>query len=243
MNIKQLILGNTFLNKKHHRENKVNNPFLKGAEGRQEWNDRYMNMSHAVTNWQRAFFLMAALSAVLGGVVAKLALSTKIHPFVVETHQGVPYAISPLADLDVDDGRLLHYALNQFIINAKTVMTDKEGQRQLLHKAYAYTAEGAVDFLNNFYKSHNPLTVENNETVMVEISNVLPLGKNTWQIMWNETHKKADGISSPQVSRWVAHITYALGEINPDTLNENPFGLYVTELSWSKSQPFKSGEK
>lgn len=234
MNIKQLLRGDQFFKKIHPKPNTVTNPFVKGAEGRAEWNDRYLTMSNALLNWQRAFFLMLVLCGVLGGVVAKLALSTKIHPFVVETHQGVPYAISPLADLSIDDGRLLHYALNQFIIHAKTVITDKEAQRQLLHKAYAYAAGDAVNFLNQFYSQHNPLAEASRETVSVEITNVLPLGKNTWQLMWDETAKKPG--EPAKVSHWVGHLTYGLGEVNPETLNENPFGLYMTEVSWSKSQ-------
>jgi type IV secretory pathway TrbF-like protein len=34
----------------------LQNPYIKGAEGRKEWNDRYMNMAQAMRNWQIAFF-------------------------------------------------------------------------------------------------------------------------------------------------------------------------------------------
>jgi type IV secretory pathway TrbF-like protein len=160
-----------------------------------------------------------------------------VQPFVVETDKGVPYAIRPVdATLSANDQRLINFALDQFIINTRTVLGDPKAEGMLLDKAYAYAADGALDTLQSWFSQNNPYETAKKQTVSVNIVDAMPLSKNTWQIIWDETTHANGGGSPPTTTRWMANVSYRIGEVNPKFINQNPFGLYVTDVSWSKSQ-------
>src|SRR5579864_4065872 len=77
------------------------NPYTQGAEGRVEWNDRYMNMKKMIHRWQMAFFFAMTAVVVLACVVGKIATESKVQPFVVETTNGMPYAVKPMESISL----------------------------------------------------------------------------------------------------------------------------------------------
>jgi len=220
--------------KKNNQANQ--NPYVKGAEGRNEWNDRYMNMAKAIRNWQVAFAAMAILALILALIVGKIASESKIKPYVVETNHGVPYAIRPVSDISPKDQPLINYAVNQFVINAKTIIADTVAEKTFLDKVYAYSAGNTMSFLQDFYAKNNPFDLAGNFTTSVTIVNSLPVSSNTWQVIWEETKRNVNGGGIMSTTRWVGHFTYQLAAVNPDHLNDNPFGIYITNVSWSQSQ-------
>lgn len=212
------------------------NPYLKGAEGRKEWNDRYMNMTNAIRHWRYAFFCSLIIIIIFSLVVAKLALSTKVQPFIVETSHGMPIAIKSLKSGSVYDHRLINFAINQFIINARTVLSDISAEKTLLNKVYAFSANETITYLQSYYQKNNPFDLALDYSVTVRIVNSLPIGKDTWQVVWDEEKRSRIPGSPIQLTRWMAHLTYKLGDINQQFMMDNPFGFYITQVSWSQSQ-------
>lgn len=217
-------------------KNIVQNPYVKGAEGRKEWNDRYMNMSKAIRNWQLAFCGLIVITIILSFTVVRVATQSKIKPYVVETNNGVPYAIKKVSDLSEKDQLLINYAINQFVSNAKTILGDATAEKSLLDKVYAYSAENTLNFLQEFYAKNNPFELASTQRVTVSIVNSMPLSKDTWQIIWDETKRSANGDKVLSVSRWMANIVYKFGDVNPKFINDNPFGIYITDVTWSQSR-------
>lgn len=216
--------------------NMPNNPYLIGAAGRREWNDRYMNMAKALRNWQIACAVISLFAFVQILLIAKIATEAKIKPYVVETNQGVPYSIKEVSALSNKDQLLINYAINQFIINAKTIIADTVAEKALLDKLYAYSTGNTLNFLQDFYAKHNPFDLASEYTVSVNIINSLPISKNTWQVIWEETKHRASDGSVINATRWMGHFTYEFGEVNVRQMNNNPFGIYITSVTWSQSQ-------
>lgn len=216
--------------------NSLTNPYVLGAEGRKEWNDRYMNMAAAIRNWQLAFAAVAVLALVELIVIANIATQSKIKPYVVETNQGVPYAIKPVGGISDKDQRLVNFAVNQFVINAKTVIADTAAEKSLLDKLYAYSAGSTFSFLQDFYAKNNPFELASQYTVSVNIINSLPISEHTWQVIWEETKRHTAEGSLVSTTRWVGQFTYEFGEVNAKHINDNPFGIYITAVTWSQSQ-------
>ena len=215
----------------------VKNPYVAGAEGRAIWNDRYENLSESVRWWRGAFVGAIGVCLALTLAVVKMAVSSRVEPFVVETHQGAPIAIRALnGTMAAQDQRLINFALDQFILNTRTVLSDAKAQATILDNAYAYAADGALQTLSEWFKTHNPYDIAKRQTVSVNIINAMPLSQNTWQLMWDETVKDNGEETAPLTTRWMANVTYRMGEVNPKFMNQNPFGLYVTSVTWSKSQ-------
>lgn len=234
-NIKQFVFGNKFpiVGKK---SGILQNPYVAGSEGRKEWNDRYMNMARAIRNWQMAFFTAMVVVILFAIVVARIATESRVQPFVVETNNGMPYAIKPMESISAQDQRLINFAVNQFIVNARTIVSDAEAEKALLNKVYAFSANNTLGFLHDYYQENNPFNLAAQYTVTVNIVNSLPISHDTWQITWDETRRSTNGDNVLGVTRWMANVTYKFGDVNPRFITDNPFGLYVTQISWSQSQ-------
>lgn len=226
----KLIIGN-----KTMRSDSLQNPYVRGAEGRKEWNDRYENMKKSTSTWQKAFFCSMAISLIFALIIVKMAGESRVQPFVVETNKGLPYAVKPLVAMSSHDAHLVNFALNQFIMNARTIINDAQAQKTLLNKVYAYSANNTMSFLHDYYQKNNPFDLSEHTTVTVNIINSLPLSKDTWQITWDETKQGANA-SILGVTRWMANLTYKFGEVNQRFITDNPFGFYVINVSWSQSQ-------
>ncbi len=212
------------------------NPYVRGAEGKKLWDDRYMNMKEMIRRWQMAFAVASITAIILALVTAKIALESHVEPFVVETNKGMPYAIRPVdATMSANDQRLVNFAVDQFVINTRTVLSDPKAEGAMLDKAYAYAADEALSMLQDYFANHDPYKTAQQYTVSVNIVNAMPLSKNTWQVTWDETQHFASD-QQPVTTRWMANVTYRMGAINPDFVEQNPFGLYITHLSWSKTQ-------
>ncbi len=215
------------------RDNTQQNPYVAGAAGRQEWNDRYRNLSKAAEHWRIAFMLAMGLVVLFAFAAVKLALAVKVQPFVVETNQGMPYAIKPMQSASANDERLINFVINQFIINAKTIVGNTEAEQTLLNKVYAYSANDTLDFLTEFYQKNDPFVLAAKYSIAVH---AMPTGKDTWQVTWDEVKSDSATGSVLGTTRWIGYVDYALGDVNPKHMNENPFGFYITHVSWAQSQ-------
>lgn len=218
------------------RRNPSSNPYLPGQIGRREWNDRYDNLAQGRRHWQWAFLIVVVLALIQAIYMGRMALRSSIQPFVVETNQGMPYAMQTASTVSTQDPRLVNYALNQFIMNVRSVIHDTSAQKSLLNKAYAFAAGSSKPFLRDYYTQHDPFKSAVEYTIAVQIINSLPLGKNTWQITWDETKQDLLGGKIIEKTRWLAQLHYEFGPVNPHFVTDNPFGIYVTDLTWSESQ-------
>lgn len=215
-----------------HKEN----PFL-GEAGRKEWNDRYGAMAKNIRGWQGAFGLAMLLVAILAIVNVKLSSQSHIQPFAVELNQGVPVAIQPMSSIDVTNPQIVAFFIEHFIENARTVVSDTEAEKNMLNGVYAFAADKTLPFLKEYYTANNPLERAQTQTVTVHVINILPLSTKTFQIIWEETARQSMNGEIIGKTRWIAHLTYQkTGKVNPLHAKENPFGLYITQLTWSQSQ-------
>lgn len=230
------VVGEIDAVKKTEKSTDIQNPYVRGAAGRSEWNDRYMNMAKSIKNWQIACAVISILAFVQVLVIAKLSTEAKIQPFVVETNQGIPYNIKPVTGISNKDQLLINYVVNQFVINSKTIIADTAAEKNLLDNVYAYSAGSTIGFLQDFYAKQNPFDLAGSYTVSVNIINSLAVGDNTWQITWEETKHDINSGVVTSVTKWIGHFTYQFGEVNSKNINRNPFGIYITSASWSQSQ-------
>lgn len=222
-----------FISKKNKlAEKNAANPYIEGIAGRREWNDRYMNMSKAIRNWQLAFGFTMLLAIGLLIQVIRLSSESRIQPFVVETCQGNPLKIAPVTANLPNEDRLLNFAMSQFVINSRTIISDTEAQKSLLNKVYAYSADKTIAFLHDYYAINNPFDLSAKYTTQINIINAMPISAHTWQVTWDEIQKGNN--TSNTMSRYIATLSYRFGEVNPKFINENPFGIYITTVSWSQ---------
>ena len=117
----------------------------------------------------------------------------------------------------------------------RSLYQDAGAERANFTSAYAMVRknDAAYNALNEYFTQNDPFKRAESEGVSVEISTVLPISEDTWQVQWTENVHTTKGelISSTPMQ---AHLTVA---IDPPTdeaaLLRNPMGVYITHYNWS----------
>jgi type IV secretion system protein VirB5 len=211
------------------------NPY---TEARREWNERYGDYISQARNWRISAIIsgLIALAAVLGLIY--IGAQNKVVPYVVQVDKnGAAIAVGPGDKAQAVDERVIKAYLARFISDMRSVSPDQVAGKAAIERVYAMISNTtpALTKLNEYFKANNPFELAENTMVAVEVSSVLPITGQTWQIEWNEVarDKRGELIRS---MRMRASVTV---EISPPKeerlLLINPLGIYVTDLNWVQS--------
>src|SRR5438128_4163958 len=209
------------------------NPYV---EARREWNDRYLELVPGRRWWQAVAGAELAVSLILSGGFVWLSLQHKTVPYVVEVDSlGAALAIKPAeTGGHPTDERVLRYQLAAFIRGARQVMTDRIAMKQGLEQVYAYARGPARTFLDDHYRANNPFEIAKTYTVSSAVTSLLQVSERSWQVRWSEEQRGLDGTLLGR-SNWEAVLSVEMvPPTTADAIQANPFGLYVTEIRWTK---------
>jgi type IV secretion system protein VirB5 len=124
--------------------------------------------------------------------------------------------------------------IRRYIENVRSVIADPVAEKRSLDYVYAVTRGESLNFINSYYHNNDPFKHAKNSTVEVQIQAALPKSSQTWQIDWIETERNLEGGIINQ-SHYEALVTVEQKTVNdPNEINVNPLGLFVTRLSWSQ---------
>jgi len=212
---------------------KDSNPYV---EARQEWNDRYLDLVRARRWWQLAAVAELVVVGLLSAGLVALSLQHKTVPYVVEVDAlGAAIAVKPAeAGGRPTDERIVRYQLAAFVRGARGVMTDRVAMKRGLDQVYAYARGPARTFLDDYYRANNPFEIAKTYTVSPAVTSLLQVSERSWQVRWSEEQRGLDGTLLGR-SNWEAVL--AVETVPPttaDAIQVNPFGLYVTEIRWTK---------
>lgn len=212
------------------------NPYL--AAQRAD-NDKHMDLAKAKYNWQ--VMAMTSLGILVFSVVGNIwqGVQSKYVPYLVEVDKlGGTVVVGPADQRNpADVKRILYHELGRFIENARTVISDRDAQKTLIDRVYAYlpNQSAARVMLTDYYRTRDPFKLAETTTVGTEINNVLELSKNTYQVEWTEQTRSLRGEKTGLAIHWKAVLTV---EIHPptkeDQIRANPVGIYVMQINWSR---------
>jgi type IV secretion system protein VirB5 len=136
---------------------------------------------------------MVALVATSG--VVWLSVRSRIVPFVVVTDNlGRPVA-SGLADqASTANEQLKRSTVIEWVENLRLVTTDGIAQRRAIDRVYAHIASGspAQTFISDFYRTGQPFTRAQAETVSVDVQSVLQDSEETFEVEWVPLHSASE---------------------------------------------------
>jgi len=208
------------------------NPYL---DARREWTERYGNYIKRAQTWRAVAFLSLGAVCVLTVGLVTLAGQSKVRPFVVEVDKlGAAVAVAPADAAQLPDERIVRFQLAQYLTDARQITSDPVVQKRWLDAVYAISGPAATNFLNKFYKDHDPFEQARNGLVDVEIQSAIPLSKESWQVDWTETKRALTG-EMMDVTRWEAIVRVTT--FVPSTEREiirNPSGVVVTQIGWTQ---------
>jgi type IV secretion system protein VirB5 len=201
-----------------------------------EWDKRIGSAVIQAKNWRLCALVLCGIAFLLViGLIYQSAKST-VTPYVVEvTKEGLVQAIGPAAQARFrPGGPVLEYFLAQWVQRVRSLPLDPVVAKNQWLEAYAYLRQSAATVLNEIAAKEQPLAKLGKETVSVQVRNVVPLSKDTWQVRWEETRYSREG-AVIETKTMTGSFTV---EIDPPKdeaqLLKNPLGLYIARFSWSK---------
>ncbi len=218
------------------KKSKENNPY---QQVKQQWNEVFANALASKRNWQVMSFVQSGIILVLIFSLVNLATRSKLIPYIVEVDNlGRAVAYAPAEQIKVLDERVIRAYLFRFVEKSRSVITDAEAMRRNLTEAYKMvTPDVKQNVLNAHYQENNPLEIARTRSRQIIPLSCLKQSKSTFLIEWKEVDRD---MSSKVIGnkQWKALITIV--RVPPDNETKmkldpmNPFGIFITSLSWSK---------
>lgn len=206
-------------------------PYQRAA---QVWDERIGFARVQAKNWRLMAFGSLFLSAGLAfGLVWQSARGSVV-PWVVQIDKiGEAQAVGPaIADYKPIDSQIAWH-LARFIEQVRAIPVDAVIVRQNWLRAYEFTTDRGAAGLNDYARANDPFAKVGKRQVAVEVSSVIRASPDSFRVAWFERSYENGQLAGSE--RWTAILTIALQQPrDADRLKQNPLGIYVNAISWSK---------
>ncbi len=206
-------------------------PYQRAA---QVWDDRIGSARVQAKNWRLATLISLGLSALLAGAFIWQAGQSRITPYVVEVDgKGAVRAIGPASGNFIPSDAQIAHQLAGFITNVRSVSIDPVVLRQNWLKAYRFATDQAARTLNTYATEHDPFADIGRRSVTVEVTSIVRSSDDSFELRWRETtYSQGSLIGTENYTAVLSIIIHPPRDAT--TLRQNPLGLYVHGLNWSK---------
>lgn len=210
------------------------NPYV---EARREWNERYGDYIQQAYNWRLMAILSGLATLVSVAGVTWIGAQSRVVPYVVEVDKRGEVSSVSRADQPIEvDPRIIKAYLARFVADWRTITVDRQAQKGAIDRVYAMLPKSsiALNKLNEYYRARNPFVVAAKESVDVDITNLLPISGETWQVEWEEETRDERGEVKGVQKMKVSIIVGITPPSDESLIIVNPLGVYITDLNWSK---------
>lgn len=211
---------------------------------RREWLERYGDYIAQAKNWRMVAFGSIAIAGLFGAGMVYEADRVHIIPYVVEVNKmGESVHLAQAVAAGTYQQPIVRHVLTHWLRLVRERLPAKAPETHEYKDAYNYVSGDARGALTAFYNRHNPYNDFVNKLGgrTITITSALPDGAltakgGTFQIQWTETQYAQNGMISGQ-THWQGTFTYVVTapSSNPQVLNGNPFGIYITNFNWNQT--------
>lgn len=209
------------------------NPYL---SARMEWNERYGGFIRDARAWRLVALVSLALATTGLGHAIFLSQTTRIIPYIVEVDRlGSPVAVGVPERIEYADPRVVRAILGNFIASFRAVTPDSVVQKQYIDRTYALlrASDPSTEKINAWFRSNSPFEAARRSTVAVEVSNIVALSRQSYQIDWTEFERDRRG-REIATRRYRGIATVTLTEPQDEAvIRLNPIGLYIRDFDWT----------
>lgn len=215
--------------------------------GRHEFANAFGNLARGKRNWQIIAFVSLALLGIAVTTLAKLSLSSRVIPYVVEVDKlGQIAAVGPADELRVPSPGLVGSQLAGFVRDVRTVLPAQAAKAQvdLMTRAYSFVDQSspAAGNLNTYFADpkNDPRLLGQALTREVQVTSVLPVpggtdAGSTWKLRWTETEVPLQTGVLPHTKVWEGYLTVRFHPpTTVHTVQQNPLGIFVSTISWTE---------
>jgi type IV secretion system protein VirB5 len=200
----------------------------------QAWDERIGSARVQARSWRYAFFGMLALSGGLAGGLVFQSLRGTVTPWVVQVDRlGQAQAVAPaVADYKPTDAQIAWH-LARFVEEVRSIPADPVVLRQNWLEAYRYVTDKGALALNDYARAADPFAHVGEVQVSVDVASVIRASPSSFRVAWVERRYLDGALATTE--RWSAILTVVIEPpTTADRLRENPLGVYVHALAWSK---------
>lgn len=213
--------------------NPPENPYL---AARQEWNERYGSYVMAARAW-RIIGITGMLMAVIGFSYALYqSTQVKLVPYIVEVDRlGTAASAGFPQQIEYADARVVRATLGSFVSNFRSVTPDAVVQKQYIDRTYALlrTSDPATEKINAWFRGNSPFDRALTMTVAIEVTNIVPLSNQSYQVDWTEFQRDRQGKElGTRRYRGIATVTLTPPQ-DEAVIRFNPIGLYLRDFEWT----------
>lgn len=204
------------------------------ARAAQAWDERLGSARVQASNWRLMAFGSLVLSTGLAAAVVWQAQSGSVTPWVVQVDRlGQAQAVAPAeAGYSPSDPQIAWH-LARFIEEVRSVPSDPVVLRANWLAAYRFTTDRGAAALNEFARANDPFALVRKEQRTIEVSSVIRASPDSFRVAWIERRYIDAQLAATE--RWSAILTITLQPPRDvERLKENPLGIYVRALNWSK---------
>lgn len=215
------------------RQTAPENPYL---AARQEWNERYGSYVKAAAAWRIVGITGMALAVIATSYALYQSTQVKLVPYIIEVDKlGSAVTAGFPQQIEYADPRVVRATLAGFVSNFRSVSPDTAVQKQYIDRTYAMlrTADPATEKVNAWFRANSPFNKARTATVSIEVSNVVALSNQSYQIDWAEIERDRRGKElSTRRFRGVATVVLTPPQ-DEQTIRLNPIGLYLRDFDWT----------
>ncbi len=200
----------------------------------QVWDERIGSARVQARNWRLMAFGSLFLSAGLAFGLVWHSARGSVVPWVVQIDKiGQTQAVgAAVADYRPTDPQIAWH-LARFIEQIRSIPVDPIVVRQNWLRAYEFTTDRGATALNDFARANDPFAKVGKRQVAVEVSSVIRASPDSFRVSWIERIYENNQLAATE--RWTAIITIAVQPPrDADRLKQNPLGIYVNAINWSK---------
>jgi len=206
-------------------------PYQKAA---QIWDARIGAARVQAKNWRLMALGSLTLAFGLAGGLLWQSVQSRVVPYVVEVDRfGEARAVGPAIEPYQPTDAQIGYFLARFIGDVRSLSSDPVVVKQDWLAAYAFATDKAANFLDAYARAHDPFKAIGKATVSVEVTSVIHISDASFQVKWTEQRFGDDAPSIP--THWTAILSIVVRQpTDEETLRQNPLGLYVDSIAWSR---------
>ena len=206
-------------------------PYQKAA---QTWDDRIGSARVQAKNWRLIAILSLLFAIAMSAAFVWRSSQSIITPYVVELEQnGSVRAVAPSVVKYKPTDAQIGYQLAEFIKKVRSVSIDPIVLRQNWTTAYHFATDQAALTLNEYARDNDPFQDVGHRSVSVQIASVVRSSDDSFDLRWRETTFR-DGVKLT-TNTYTANLSIILKTpTDEQTLHQNPLGIYVHGINWSK---------
>jgi len=218
------------------------NPYL---TGQRLWNERYAIFVNSARTWRNIAIGAFAIAFIAVCGLVYIGSQSKMVPYYVKVDNN-GNILSVAGSNEKPENGVLNSQLRDWTIAHRSVVSDPEVQRGYLNKTYTFLRDGspAKMGIDEWYTTGgNPFERMASGTVTIQVESILNQSANTYQIEWTEIvqdksgqrHKVFD-LAGRELNgeRFRALVSIEFAEVDKSTLQLNPLGIIISNISIQK---------